>query len=255
VATSPLLCLNCKSGWAMPFARAALLQQAVTHRSFSADHNERLEFLGDSVLNLAVSHMLYTQLADMPEGDLSRVRANLVKQDTLHQLAKTWISAVMRWAKARCARAGKTVLHLGRHGRSHHWRGVPGWRLQGCPSLGRALVCQGDIKPDMQAVGKDPKTELQEWLQGRKFAAQIHRGRHLRRGAPPAVRGLLRSDRIAPNPTRLGRIASRGRTSSGSRHAAHLEIRKRRMSTDKKTPETERTPQEQTMRRPCKSRV
>ena len=69
------------------FSRAALLSQALTHRSFSSDHYERLEFLGDSVLNLAVSHLLYARLGSLPEGDLSRVRANLVKQDTLHQLA------------------------------------------------------------------------------------------------------------------------------------------------------------------------
>jgi ribonuclease-3 len=69
------------------FVDARLLNQALTHRSFSADHNERLEFLGDSVLNLAVSRLLFTQLKDLPEGDLSRVRANLVKQDTLHRLA------------------------------------------------------------------------------------------------------------------------------------------------------------------------
>ena len=69
------------------FADVTLLQRALTHRSFSADHNERLEFLGDAVLNLAVAHLLFTQLSDLPEGDLSRVRANLVKQETLHQLA------------------------------------------------------------------------------------------------------------------------------------------------------------------------
>jgi len=71
------------------FKDASLLERAVTHRSYSSDHNERLEFLGDSVLNLAVAHLLYTQLSDLPEGDLSRVRANLVKQETLHQLALT----------------------------------------------------------------------------------------------------------------------------------------------------------------------
>ncbi|MEY4442602.1 MAG: hypothetical protein RL442_1602, partial [Pseudomonadota bacterium] len=70
-----------------PFADVRLLNQALTHRSFSADHNERLEFLGDSVLNLAVSRLLFIRLTDLPEGDLSRVRANLVKQDTLHRLA------------------------------------------------------------------------------------------------------------------------------------------------------------------------
>ncbi|MCX7224862.1 MAG: ribonuclease III, partial [Burkholderiales bacterium] len=67
------------------FATPQLLTQALTHRSFSIDHNERLEFLGDSVLNLAVADLLYAQLKALPEGDLSRVRANLVKQDTLHQ--------------------------------------------------------------------------------------------------------------------------------------------------------------------------
>ena len=69
------------------FSNPRLLQQALTHRSFSADHNERVEFLGDSVLNLAVAGLLYERLSELPEGDLSRVRANLVKQETLHQLA------------------------------------------------------------------------------------------------------------------------------------------------------------------------
>ena len=68
--------LQIRLGYA--FRDRALLQQAVTHRSFSADHNERLEFLGDSVLNLAVAHLLFAQLSELPEGDLSRVRANLV---------------------------------------------------------------------------------------------------------------------------------------------------------------------------------
>src|SRR4029079_14708874 len=69
------------------FGDRQLLARALTHRSFSADHNERLEFLGDSVLNFAVAALLYERLEALPEGDLSRVRANLVKQETLHQLA------------------------------------------------------------------------------------------------------------------------------------------------------------------------
>ena len=69
------------------FTDPQLLARALTHRSFSADHNERLEFLGDSVLNLAVAALLYDRLKALPEGDLSRGRANLVKQETLHQLA------------------------------------------------------------------------------------------------------------------------------------------------------------------------
>jgi ribonuclease-3 len=58
------------------FANPALLQRALTHRSHSADHNERLEFLGDSVLGLGVAHMLYEALGDGAEGDLSRLRAS-----------------------------------------------------------------------------------------------------------------------------------------------------------------------------------
>jgi 23S rRNA maturation mini-RNase III len=70
------------------FANAALLAQALTHRSFSSTHNERLEFLGDSVLNLVVADLLFERLQSLPEGDLSRVRANLVRQETLHHLAE-----------------------------------------------------------------------------------------------------------------------------------------------------------------------
>src|SRR5690606_13566908 len=69
------------------FKRPELLQQALTHRSFSADHNERLEFLGDGLLNCVIAEKLYLQFKDLPEGDLSRLRARLVRQETLHQLA------------------------------------------------------------------------------------------------------------------------------------------------------------------------
>ena len=66
------------------FANRKLLQQALTHRSFSADHNERLEFLGDSVLGLVVSNLLYARLGQATEGEMSRMRANLVRQESLH---------------------------------------------------------------------------------------------------------------------------------------------------------------------------
>ena len=65
----PLLALQQRL--AHEFSQPKLLQQALTHRSFSVDHNERLEFLGDSVLNLAVAGLLYERLAELPEGDLS----------------------------------------------------------------------------------------------------------------------------------------------------------------------------------------
>ena len=88
------------------FADPALLQRAITHRSFSAEHNERLEFLGDSVLNLAVSDLLFDQYDDSPEGDLTRIRAHLVRQDMLHRIALSLgIPAMLRLSEGE-ARGG-----------------------------------------------------------------------------------------------------------------------------------------------------
>ena len=67
------------------FAQPQLLTRALTHRSGSLDHNERLEFLGDAVLNLAVSSLLYERFSGSDEGDLTRVRAHLVREDSLHR--------------------------------------------------------------------------------------------------------------------------------------------------------------------------
>ena len=162
--------LQVRLGYA--FRQHALLQQAVTHRSFSADHNERLEFLGDSVLNLSVAHMLYAQLANLPEGDLSRVRANLVKQDTLHQLAKKLdLPAVMRLGEGEMRSGGQNRPSI----LADALEAIIGavyldGGYKDAQALVERLFVQVDIKPDMQAVGKDPKTELQEWLQGRKLA-------------------------------------------------------------------------------------
>jgi ribonuclease-3 len=168
--TAALSDLQVRLGYA--FRQSSFLQQAVTHRSFSADHNERLEFLGDSVLNLSVAHLLYTQLANLPEGDLSRVRANLVKQDTLHQLAKKLdLPAVMRLGEGEMRSGGQNRPSILADALEAIIGAV---YLDGCYQDAQALVerlfAQVDIKPDMQAVGKDPKTELQEWLQGRKLA-------------------------------------------------------------------------------------
>ena len=69
------------------FANAGLRETALTHRSNGFPHNERLEFLGDSILNGVIARALYERFPELPEGDLSRLRANLVRQDSLHQLA------------------------------------------------------------------------------------------------------------------------------------------------------------------------
>jgi ribonuclease-3 len=159
------------------FSNPRLLQQALTHRSFSADHNERVEFLGDSVLNLAVAGLLYERLSELPEGDLSRVRANLVKQDTLHQLA-------VQLGLPPLLRLGEGEAKSGGHKRpsilADALEAVIGAvyldaGFAKADQLVRRLFSAVEINPSMQAIGKDPKTELQEWLQGRKMNLPIYR--------------------------------------------------------------------------------
>jgi len=153
------------------FSNAGLLSRAVTHRSFSIDHNERLEFLGDSVLSLAVSDLLYARLSSLPEGDLSRVRANLVKQDTLHQLAvELGLPEVIRLGEGEVRSGGQKRPSI----LADALEAVIGAvYLDAGFSAAQALVHRlfnaVEINPEMEAIGKDPKTELQEWLQGRKM--------------------------------------------------------------------------------------
>jgi ribonuclease-3 len=153
------------------FSNTGLLSRAVTHRSFSIDHNERLEFLGDSVLSLAVSDLLYARLSSLPEGDLSRVRANLVKQDTLHQLAvELGLPEVIRLGEGEVRSGGQKRPSI----LADALEAVIGAvYLDAGFSAAQALVHRlfkaVEINPEMEAIGKDPKTELQEWLQGRKM--------------------------------------------------------------------------------------
>lgn len=159
------------------FSNPTLLARALTHRSFSADHNERLEFLGDSVLNLAVAHLLYERLSALPEGDLSRIRANLVKQDTLHQLA-------VDLGLPGEIRLGEGEVRSGGHKRpsilADALEAVIGavYLDAGYPAaqaLVQRLFRAVEINPQMQASAKDAKTELQEWLQGRKMKLPVYR--------------------------------------------------------------------------------
>lgn len=76
-----------ESALAYRFVRPELLRQALTHSSYAVDHNERLEFLGDSIVDMVVSMLLFVQFPDSREGDLSRLRAQFVKQDALHAIA------------------------------------------------------------------------------------------------------------------------------------------------------------------------
>ena len=159
------------------FANPKLLAQALTHRSFSADHNERIEFLGDSVLNLAVAALLYEQLSELPEGDLSRVRANLVKQDTLHRLAVDLrLPDLLRLGEGEARSGGQNRPSI----LADALEAVIGAvyldaGFDKAEQLVRRLFKDVAVNPQMQAIGKDPKTQLQEWLQGRKMSLPIYR--------------------------------------------------------------------------------
>ena len=160
-----------------PLANPRLLERALTHRSFSADHNERLEFLGDSVLNLAISGLLFEKLNDLPEGDLSRIRANLVKQDTLFELAQgLGVSTALR--------LGDGEKRSGGHKRPSILADaleamIGAVYLDGgfevASALVRRLYAGVELSSRMSALGKDPKTELQEWLQARKMKLPVYR--------------------------------------------------------------------------------
>lgn len=160
-----------------PFANPKLLERALTHRSFSSDHYERLEFLGDSVLNLAVSGLLFERLSQLPEGDLSRVRANLVKQDTLFQIA-TGLGL------SNCLRLGDGEKRSGGHKRPSILADAVEALIgavyldagfEPANALVRRLYAGVELSAQMSAMGKDPKTELQEWLQARKMKLPVYR--------------------------------------------------------------------------------
>jgi len=159
------------------FRDPGLLVQALTHRSFSSEHNERLEFLGDSVLNLAVAGLLYERLADQAEGDLSRVRANLVKQETLHQLALgLGLSEAIRLGEGEARSGGSKRPSI----LADALEAVIGavYLDEGfapAQALVHRLFQAVEITPQMQAAAKDPKTELQEWLQGRRMKLPVYR--------------------------------------------------------------------------------
>jgi ribonuclease-3 len=154
------------------FHDPGLLAQALTHRSYGAAHNERLEFVGDAVLNCVIAAALYERFPNIAEGDLSRVRAHLVKSDTLARLA----------AGLGVARA----LKLGEGAQKSGDAARPSMRADALEALFGAVFVDGGYEAaraviervyadelarvDPAALAKDPKTELQEWLQARRTA-------------------------------------------------------------------------------------
>jgi ribonuclease-3 len=159
------------------FTNLTLLKQALTHRSFSSDHYERLEFLGDSVLGLAISDLLYTRLRTLPEGDLSRVRANLVRQDSLHQIAvDLGLPELLQLGEGEARSGGQKRPSI----LADTLEAIIGAvyidaDFPTAQSLVHRLFNAVEINPAMEAIGKDPKTELQEWLQGRKMKLPVYK--------------------------------------------------------------------------------
>ncbi|MBS1157908.1 MAG: RNAse [Proteobacteria bacterium] len=152
------------------FADTSLLRTALTHRSFGSPNYERLEFLGDGILNCVVASALYKRFPELPEGDLSRLRANLVRQDALHQLA-------LALKIGACLRLGEGELKSGGSER-------PSILADALEALFGAIYLDAGFEAVQKVIArlylplfddltpgqsqKDAKTRLQEWLQGKK---------------------------------------------------------------------------------------
>ncbi|MBC8952516.1 MULTISPECIES: ribonuclease III [Xenorhabdus] len=151
------------------FTQHDLLLQALTHRSASSKHNERLEFLGDSILSFVIANALYHRFPRVDEGDMSRMRATLVRGNTLAELAR-------EFELGECLRLGPGELKSGGHRRESIL-------ADSIEALIGAIFLDSDIQTIEKIIlswyearlneispgdkQKDPKTRLQEYLQGR----------------------------------------------------------------------------------------
>lgn len=159
------------------FGDLTLLQRALTHRSYGAEHNERLEFLGDAVLSLAISALLYRHFADSAEGDLTRVRAHLVREHSLHRLALSLrLPDVLRLSEGESRGGGAQRPSMLADAAEAVIGAV---FLDGGCDAAQAVVTRllGEQIEAAEAenFGKDPKTELQEWLQARRVPVPVYR--------------------------------------------------------------------------------
>ncbi|WP_028450848.1 ribonuclease III [Chitinibacter tainanensis] len=154
------------------FSEPKLLKQALTHRSFSSTHNERLEFVGDGILNSLVARQLFFAFPQFSEGDLSRVRAHFVRQDSLAVIANELQLGDYLWL-------GEGELKSGGHRRpsilADALEAVLGaiWLDGGFTEVERVvtqLFAARIAAVDPTSAMKDAKTALQEWLQARKLA-------------------------------------------------------------------------------------
>lgn len=154
------------------FNNLALLTQALTHRSYAANNNERLEFLGDGALNYIIAHALYHRFAKLPEGDLSRLRAQLVKESTLCEIAISLdLGKALRLGEGEMKSAGwkrPSILADALEAL------IGAVYLDGGHLAAEALVLKlfGEkiSQIDPKIIDKDAKSQLQEYLQAKKMA-------------------------------------------------------------------------------------
>lgn len=155
-----------------PFENPELLRQALTHRSHSASHNERLEFLGDGVLNCVIAAELFRRFPQLAEGDLSRLRASLVNQQSLFEIAQQIeLGAQLRLGEGELKSGGARRPSM----LADALEAVIGAVfIDGGFEAARAVVLRLFAQPlsaaDPLTVGKDAKTRLQELLQARHSA-------------------------------------------------------------------------------------
>lgn len=159
------------------FGDAALLRQALTHRSHSQPHNERLEFVGDAVLNCVIAQVLFQRFPALPEGELSRLRAGLVNQASLASHGE-------RLALGRYLQLGEGEARSGGATRPSILADAlealigavfvdAGFERAQAVTLG--IFEQALTELDPVASEKDPKTRLQEHLQARRLALPVYR--------------------------------------------------------------------------------
>ena len=159
------------------FAQPELLQRALTHRSFSADNNERLEFIGDSILDYVVAKMLFDTFPKMSEGQLSPLRAQLVKEATLAEIAR-------ELSLGNALFLGIGELKSGGNDRSSILADAMealfaaislDSDFQTAERVVRHLFTERIKRLNTNSQAKDAKTQLQEYLQGQKFALPKYR--------------------------------------------------------------------------------
>lgn len=153
------------------YSDQSLLLTALTHRSHSWPHNERLEFLGDSILNGVIARQLFDCFPDLPEGDLSRLRANLVRQESLHQLALLLsLGEFLRLGEGELKSGGSKRPSILADALEALFGAI--WLDAGFDAASAVIVRLYAEKLATIVPGqpiKDAKTRLQEALQGRRL--------------------------------------------------------------------------------------